>query len=63
MTDLTDLAGLRPIGLRDFLDGYARVVSLDADDREFILDDDGTRVYGTWLVPADEPVVVQGREG
>jgi hypothetical protein len=30
----------------------------DADGNHYVSDDDGQRVGGTWLLPADEPVVV-----
>jgi hypothetical protein len=59
MNDLNRLNDPRPIGMRGFLDGYIRVVYLDDDSRQFVLDDDGLRVYGVWLAPADEPFVVE----
>jgi hypothetical protein len=31
----------------------------DTQGRQYVLDGDGLRVYGVWLLPADEPVVVE----
>jgi hypothetical protein len=31
----------------------------DADGRQYV-EDDGERVYGTWLPPGDVPLVVEG---
>jgi hypothetical protein len=40
-----------------FTDGAGRDVYEDADGRQYVLD--GAQwVYGVWLPPADEPVVV-----
>jgi hypothetical protein len=59
MTDTT-------IGKVLFTAGKTRKVFLDADDaddREFVLDDQGERVHVTWMIPPDEPFVVRAREG
>jgi len=39
------------IGTRTFTDGSVRTVFLDLAGRQFVLDDDGKPVYGTWLPP------------
>jgi hypothetical protein len=39
-----------------FLDGISRPVYLDADGRQYVLDDDGQPGYGVW-VHVDEPVI------
>jgi hypothetical protein len=49
----------RVIGRGLFTDGLERDVYEDADGRQYVLDSDGDRVYGQWLWPADEPVVVE----
>jgi hypothetical protein len=48
----------RPIDERLFTDGTMRPVFEDAEGRQFV-EDGGERVYGIWLVPADEPQLVQ----
>jgi hypothetical protein len=47
----------RQRGERLFTDGTTRPVFEDPDGRQYV-EDDGERVYGTWLPPADEPVLV-----
>ena len=56
MTDTTDS---RVIGRVSFVDGVTRDVYEDADGRQWVAGYDGERVYGVWLVPADEPVMVK----
>jgi hypothetical protein len=46
------------IGLVSFIDGVARTAFLDADGRQFVLDDDGQLVYGAWVY-IDEPEFVK----
>jgi hypothetical protein len=41
-----------------FVDGLTRDVYEDADGRHWVVGYDGKRVYGVWLAPADEAVVV-----
>jgi hypothetical protein len=41
-----------------FVGGATRDVYEDADSRQWVAGYDGERVYGVWLVPADEPVIV-----
>jgi hypothetical protein len=50
----------RIIGQRLFTDGTERRVFEDDQGRQYVLDDDGQRVDGVWLPPADEPIVVSG---
>jgi hypothetical protein len=33
----------------------------DTDGRQRVVGHDGERVYGVWLLPADEPLVVTGQ--
>ena len=57
---------MSPIGHRDFTDGTRRPVYADPDGRQYVIGDDGERVYGTWLLEhdgADEPVIIERREG
>jgi hypothetical protein len=35
-----------------------RLVYEDAEGRQYVLGDDGTKVPGVWLLPADEPTTV-----
>ena len=48
----------RVVGRVPFVDGVTRDVYEDADGRQWVAGYGGERVYGVWLVPADEPVVV-----
>jgi hypothetical protein len=48
----------RVVGRRLFTDGVERDVYEDALGRQYVLDGDGERAYGVWLLPADEPHVV-----
>jgi hypothetical protein len=50
----------RPIGRLPFADGVTRDVYEDADGRQRVVGYEGERVYGVWVAPADEPVVVDG---
>jgi hypothetical protein len=50
----------RPCGTRDFVDGTCRPIYEDAQG-QYVLDDEGQRVPGQWLLPADEPLFVLGR--
>jgi hypothetical protein len=43
----------KQIGYRDFVDDTRRAVFED-DVGQFVLDDDGKRLYGVWLVPKEE---------
>jgi hypothetical protein len=52
---------VKPIGSRVFVDGTVRPIYQDAHG-QYVLDDDGARVYGVWLIPEDEcdaPLVVE----
>jgi hypothetical protein len=48
----------RILGRRLFTDGDERDVFEDDDGGQYV-DDDGERVDGQWLLPADEAVVVE----
>jgi len=39
------------VGTRTFTDGTTRTVFLDLVGRQYVLDDDGRRLYGTWILP------------
>ena len=43
------------IGHRWFVDGIERAVCQDAHGQQYVLDNDGTRVDGIWMVPEEEP--------
>jgi hypothetical protein len=47
----------RIIGTREFTDGAQRAVYEVDDGRQFVIDDEGQAVYGTWLLP-DEPAAI-----
>jgi hypothetical protein len=47
------------VGRVPFVDGIERDVFEDADGRQWVTEYDGDRVYGVWLMPADEPVTVE----
>jgi hypothetical protein len=48
----------RIIGRRLFTDGVERDVREARDGRQYV-EDDGELVYGHWLLPADEAVIVE----
>jgi hypothetical protein len=50
----------RLAGRVPFVDGVTRDVYEDADGRQWVAGYDGERVYGVWLMPADEPAVDAG---
>lgn len=45
-----------PIAFIDFVDGVLRPVFEDSPGRQYVLDDDGNRVYGIWHLPLEECV-------
>ena len=49
----------KPIGYRSFVDGTTRPVWRETDGRQFVIDDDGQPVYGTWIYPDDEEADVR----
>ena len=49
----------RIISRRLFTDGLERDVYEDAAGPQYVLDPDREKVYGVWLLPADEPVMVE----
>ena len=46
-----------PIAFVPFVDGVPRPVFLNADGRQYVLDDDGQAVYGVWVL-IDEPLIL-----
>jgi hypothetical protein len=48
----------RVIGRVQFVDGAVRDVYEDEDGRQWVIGYEWERVYGQWLPPADDPVVV-----
>jgi hypothetical protein len=50
----------RIVGRVPFVDSVTRDVYEDADSRQWVVGYDGERVYGVWVTPADEPVMVAG---
>jgi hypothetical protein len=49
------------IGHREFVDGTRRPIYEDAHS-QYVLDDDGERVYGVWLIPEDDcdaPLIIE----
>jgi hypothetical protein len=46
------------VGRVPFVDGATREVYEDTDGRQWVAGYDGERVYGVWLMPADEPLLV-----
>jgi hypothetical protein len=52
----------RVIGSRLFADGSERTVYKDAEGRQYVIGQDAEVAYGQWPPPADEPVVVEGRD-
>jgi hypothetical protein len=52
-------------GYRQFVDGAMRPI-YDNGRRQYVIDDEGLKVYGVWLIPPDEPdlpVIVPAEEG
>jgi hypothetical protein len=45
------------------VDGVTRAVYEDADGRQWVVGRDGEKVYGVWVRPADEPLIVGPTEG
>jgi hypothetical protein len=60
---MSEGTGHRAVVRVPFVDGLTRDVFKDADGRQWVTGYDVERVYGVWLVPADEPVVVEGPRG
>ena len=44
---------MHPIAHIEFADGPLRPV-YEADGRQFVITDDGNRVYGVWYIPPDD---------
>ncbi len=62
---MRDAVERRVVGRVPFAHGVTRDVHEDADGRQWVVGYGGERVYGVWLPPADEPVIVpgEGRRG
>ena len=57
--------GYRLLGFRTFTDGTPRPVYADRDGRQYVLGNDGERVYGTGVPEgdaADGPVIIEPGE-
>jgi hypothetical protein len=57
---MTDTDEPRVVGPVPFVNGLTRDVYEDPVGRQWVVGYDGEKVYGVWLMPADEPVVVAG---
>jgi hypothetical protein len=57
----TEVKRVEPITYIELADGTTRPVFLD-DGRQFVIDDDGERVYGEWFIPEPEhydvPIII-----
>jgi hypothetical protein len=53
----------RIVGRLPFTDGADRDVYEGGDGRQWVAGEDGARVYGAWLAPPDEPVLVSMSAG
>jgi hypothetical protein len=52
----------QPIAYRDFVDGACRPIYED-ERGQYVLDDEGERVYGVYFIPDDAPdlpIIVDG---
>ena len=47
-----------PLACAEFADGSRREV-WSYGDRQYVVDDLGDRVYGVWLLPPDEPLIIR----
>ena len=45
---------MEPVAHVQFADGPLRPV-FEADGRQFVISDDGERVYGIWFIPPGDP--------
>ncbi len=55
---------MEPVARIQFADGPLRPV-FEADGRQFVVADDGERVYGVWYIPPDDrpvPLIVDMSE-
>jgi hypothetical protein len=53
----------RIIGRVPFVDGVTRDVYEDTDERQWVIGYEGERVYGVWILPPDECIIVAGTPG
>jgi hypothetical protein len=56
---LSEDANSRAVGRVPFVDCVAREVYKGDDGNRSVVGDDGERVYGVWLMLADEAVVIE----
>jgi hypothetical protein len=56
---MTQPDDIRIVGRMPFVDGVTRDVYEDAEGRQWVAGHESERVYGVWLLPADEPVAVR----
>jgi hypothetical protein len=49
----------KPIATVPFIDGIARDVYFDLDGRQFAEDDDGTPIYGEWILIDEQEIVTR----
>ena len=48
----------------EFTDGVLRAVYEEPSGRQYVIDNDGERVYGVWFIPreeCDQPLIVDSR--
>ena len=57
---MSEATQARIVGRVPFAVSVTRDVYENADGRQWVAGYGGERVYGVWLMPADEPVVVAG---
>jgi hypothetical protein len=58
--DMSDASEPRVVGRVPFVDGATRDVYEGPHGRQWVTGYASERVYGLWLLPPDEPVVVEG---
>jgi hypothetical protein len=54
----------KPVAQVEFTEGEPRPVFEAMDGRQFIVDDDGNKIYGVWFIPREEfdtPFIVDER--
>jgi hypothetical protein len=49
------------VAFGDFVDGLRRSVYEEPDGRQYVVDNDGEKVFGVWFIPreeCDQPIIV-----